>query len=227
MARLGKKGIIAATAAGIAVAAGGAAIAATSGGTGPDADLASALQKQGVQVTADQIKQAQLDVLKARLDADVAAGRLTRSQADQILQRAQQGLPPRCGPGGGRMGMRGPHEVAVQAVAKLMDVTPAQLRAQLKDGTTLAQAAAKKGVSRDDVVAAIQKALDGRQLPPGVTARQMAGHIADEAMVLHAGGRYGGPGGGPFGPPPASSGSGSGSSSGSGTGTTTTPQYGN
>ena len=190
-------------------------------------------------MTTDQIRQAQLDMLKARLDADVAAGRLTQAQADQILEQAKQGGPMMFGrgpggpggPGFGRHGMHADHAAALAAVAKLMDVTPAQLRAQLTPGTSLAEAAAKKGVSRDKVVEAIKGTIKADQLPPGVTAQQLAERIADQECG--PGGR-GGPGfrhfrGGPdgpgfgrgFGPPPSGGGGGSG-----GSGTTTTPQYG-
>lgn len=72
----------------VGVLAGGgiaSAFAATSGqGNDPAGDLANALSNQtGAQISSTQVKAAFKDVLTARLDKDVAAGRLTQAQADQ------------------------------------------------------------------------------------------------------------------------------------------------
>ncbi|NBQ44245.1 MAG: hypothetical protein EBU23_17750, partial [Mycobacteriaceae bacterium] len=65
------------------------AFAATSGQDDSANDLANALSKEtGSQVTSAQVKAAYQDVLKQRLDEDVAAGKLTQDQADQILKQA-------------------------------------------------------------------------------------------------------------------------------------------
>ncbi|MEP6698516.1 MAG: hypothetical protein ABJB09_02195, partial [Verrucomicrobiota bacterium] len=106
---------LAAATVGVIAAAGAATgvVAAAGNGSGdPAGDLAAAINKRaGTSITAADISGAYQDLLKARLDAAVAAGRLTQAQADEMLARAEAarlgGPGFEVGPGGpGHFGAR-------------------------------------------------------------------------------------------------------------------------
>jgi hypothetical protein len=195
---------LAAATVGVIAAAGAATgvVAAAGNGSGdPAADLAAAINKRaGTSITAADISGAYQDLLKARLDAAVAAGKLTQAQADDMLARAKDA--PLGGPGFGPPGPGGPGHVAraelLAPVATLLDLSEDQLRTKLRAGSTLAQIAKAQGVSRADLVAAIAKAV--KTADPDLTdarAAAIAGRIADGKGPR--GERRGGP---PFGGPP-------------------------
>lgn len=98
------RGKLAIAAVGAVAAVGGAtgAVFAAGGGQSDQAaDLAAAInERAGTSITGADVTGAYEDVLKARLDAEVAAGRLTQAQADRILERAANA--PLLGPLGGR-----------------------------------------------------------------------------------------------------------------------------
>ena len=152
---------IAIGAAGVTILAGGGgayALADQSGGNGPRAfenDLAKRLG-----VSAGRLRAAQQAAFFDRIDADVKAGRLTQKQADQIKSRARQhrdaGPPGPPGPGGPRHG--GPME-ALQAAAKYLGLTDAQLRQKLQSGKSLAAVAKDENKSVDGLKAAIKDAI--------------------------------------------------------------------
>jgi hypothetical protein len=172
---------LAATALGAGAIATGA-VAASGGGGGADraADLAAAINKQaGTSITAAQVQAAMQDLLKTRLDKEVAAGRLTQAQADAILKAAQNGMPPPFG----RVGhLRGPRAELLTPVAKLLNLSVPDLRSKLADGSTLAQVAQAQGVSRADLLSTIKSAISAKA--PKLTSDQLdeiATHIADDA----------------------------------------------
>ncbi|MGE0025954.1 MAG: hypothetical protein AB7O78_08505 [Thermoleophilia bacterium] len=181
---------IAALAAGAVAVAGisAGAVAATNGSSDEASDLAAAINNRaGTSITADQVEGAFQDLLKARLDEAVKAGRITQAQADEMLKRAQDapGLPGFGGPGHGPgpgfghggPGMRG-GEVMTK-VAKSLDLTEEQLRDRLESGTTLAQVAKAQGVSRADLIATLSAALKAEGVPAARVA-DLAKHIADD-----------------------------------------------
>lgn len=191
---------IAALAAGAVAAAGiaGGAVAATNGSADQAGDLAAAINKQaGTSITADDVTGAYQDLLKTRLDAGVAAGRLTREQADQMLERAGSapGLPGLGGPGFGRGRGGGPHAAVLDDVARKLELTEEQLRARLCAGRTLTAIATAQGVSRAELLATITSALKADGVP-AARIDELAAHIADDARPEGGPGR-GGPGGGP------------------------------
>jgi hypothetical protein len=196
---------LAATALGAGAIATGA-VAASSGGGGADraADLAAAINKQaGTSITADQVQAAMQDLLKTRLDKEVAAGRMTQAQEDAILKAAQNGTPP---PFGRLMHFRGPRADVLTPVAKLLNLSVADLRSKLAGGSTLAQVAQAQGVSRADLLSTIKATISAKA--PNVTGDdldQLAAHIADDAHGPGAGPGPGRPwpGGGFGGRPPA------------------------
>ena len=196
---------LAAATVGVIAAAGAATgvVAAAGNGSGdPAADLASAINKRaGTSITPEDVTGAHQDLLKERLDAAVAAGKLTREQADDMLARAKDaplGGPGFGGPGFGPPG--GPGHLArgelLAPVATLLKLNEDQLRTKLHAGSTLAQIAKAQGVSRADLVAAIAKAL--KAADPDLTdarATAIAGRIADGKGPR--GGHRAGPPGGP------------------------------
>jgi hypothetical protein len=193
--RLRTLGLVAGAIAAAGVGAG--AVAATQGGGDPAADLASAINKRaGTNITSADVQGAFKDLMKARLDADVAAGRLTQEQADEILKNAGSGIPM---PFGERHFFRGgPRGEILAPVAKLLKLSEAELRTQLRNGTTLTKIASQKGVSKADLVAEIKKALKANK-PQGAPSlsdqqlTQMATRIAD-GLGRGPGGPHGGPG---------------------------------
>lgn len=189
--------------AGVGVLVGGGlagAFAATSGQGDPAGDFANALSKRtGEQITPAEVKGAFTDVLKQRLQEQVAAGRITQDQADQMLERAKNApLPGVGGPDGlGRHG-RGHHGMddIEAAVGKKIGMTEAQIDAQEAQGKTLAQIAEAKGMSRDDLIATISATITSSARGQGITdaqATQMANDIADGKKGPR-GGHHGGPG---------------------------------
>ena len=163
------------------------AFAATSGGDDPSTDLAKALsQETGTQVSAAQVKAAFQDVLKQRLDKDVAAGKITQAQADQMLKQAADnpGALMR-GPGehGHHGGPGGEGRQAVEAaVQKALGVDEAAIHQARQSGKSLADLATEKGVSRDDLTAAIAAAIKSTDRGANLTdaqATQMANNIVD------------------------------------------------
>jgi hypothetical protein len=180
--------VLAATAAGAAGIAAGA-VAAAGGGSGERAaDLASAINaRAGTQITPEDVQGAFTDVLKQDLAEAVAAGRITQAQADQMLERAQNGLPP-----GPFHGPGGPRAEILAPVAKALGLTEAQLRDRLEDGTTPAEIAEAEGVSRADLLAAITSAL--KDANPGLSDEELseeAARIADRAGIRGPHGRPG------------------------------------
>jgi hypothetical protein len=185
----------------LGLAAGGATYAATSGGPQEESNaLAEALNaNEGTSLTGQDIQDALKDVLKERLDAAVASGKLTQEEANEILERAADGLP--VGPGGGP-GFHvefhgGPF---MDAAAKALGLSEDALRDQLEDGKSLAEVAAARNVEKSKVVAAIRDAILADP-PPGRDAptRAEATRIAQRIVNAEPGerGRHIGPFGGP------------------------------
>ena len=137
------------------------AFAPTGGQDDPAGDLASALSNRtGDQVSAADVRGAFTDILEQRLKENVASGRITQEQADEMLKRAASAPLP----GVGRLGGPGGHhgggmrEVG-QAVQKLLGVTEEQMHDAREKGTTLAQLAESKGVAKADLVATVARAV--------------------------------------------------------------------
>jgi len=170
-------------------------IAAAAGGSSgsPAQSLADALNKRaGTSLSATDVQQAFKDVLKARLDQDVAAGRLTQAQADAILDRAGNG-PPRPFGGPRLVGRDGPY---LAEAASALGLSEDALRTQLRSGKTLAQIAEAQGVARDKLIAALVAAI--KKDRSGLTdaqATQLANRIADGRRGCPGGPGGRGPGG--------------------------------
>jgi hypothetical protein len=122
--------------------------------------------------------------LKARLDAAVAAGKLSSTQEatilaavssrlDKLINTAHPGLKARIG---ARL-RRG----LIRVSATYLGVTPAQLRTELKAGKTLAQVATEHGKTVAGLEQAIETAVTNR-LDKAVAAGKLTG--AQEQRIL-------------------------------------------
>lgn len=114
-------------------------------------DVAKQLGVQPSELTAA-LKQA----LVNRVDAAVAAGRLTDEQGAELKARIRAGDVPLLGFGGPGFGHRAHHHFGhLNAAASYLGTTEANLTAALEDGKTLAQLARDRGKSVDGLVAAL------------------------------------------------------------------------
>src|SRR3954447_23335247 len=153
--------VIAGAVAGLAVAGGGGAYAATQLGS-PQQDnqavLNDAAKQLGVEPGA--LSAALKKALENRIDAAVAAGRLSKAQGDELKQRiGKNGFPLVVPPFGGPGHFRDHGIHGLDAAASYLGLSESQLRAQLESGKTLAQVARDKGKSVDGLVAALKADL--------------------------------------------------------------------
>jgi len=166
-------------AAGLAVLAGtGGAYAATQSGptTAKPPDLAAEQQAfldnlaKRLNVTPDKLTDAIKGAASDRIDAAVAAGRLTKEQgeaAKKLLANANAlpALGLRFGlHGGAPRGALGPgfgfgNGKSLSAAAKFLGLSDADLRTQLRDGKSLADIAKAKGKSTAELKAAMKTAI--------------------------------------------------------------------
>jgi polyhydroxyalkanoate synthesis regulator phasin len=137
----------------VALAGGGAAIAATQLGSSPSetsqAIVDDAAQQLGVQPGA--LSNALKKALENQIDAAVAAGRLTKAEADELKSRIESGELPLFGLGPHGHG----HFRGLDAAATYLGLTTTELRSQLGSGNSLAQIAEAQGKSVDGLVQAL------------------------------------------------------------------------
>lgn len=159
--------VVAGTVAGLAVAGGGAAVAATHS-TSPkqesQAVVEDAAHQLGIQPS--KLSNALESALENRVDAAVAAGQITKTQGDALKKRIATGdVPFFAGPAlrGHGFGFHhgGP---GLDAAAAYLGLTDAQLDTQLRAGKTLADVAKTKNKSSsglvDAMVADLEQHLD-------------------------------------------------------------------
>jgi hypothetical protein len=149
------------TAAAVAVAGGGAAIAASQVWS-PKAENQAVLDDAAKQlgVPSSELTAALKKALEDRVDAAVQAGRLTKAQGDVLKARIEAGDAPLVlggfGPGGfGHVGPFGGDKL--DAAASYLGLTEDQLRTKLESGKTLAQVAKDEGKTVDGLVQAMLK----------------------------------------------------------------------
>ncbi len=118
--------------------------------------------------------------LKNRVDAAVADGRLTKEQAARVKERIDAGDAPLLGLGPRGFGHRHhgpPHafHAKLEAAAKYLGMTEAQLREALQGGKTLAQVARARGKSVDGLVDALvadaKKRFGANEVPADLRER--------------------------------------------------------
>jgi len=166
----------------LAVAGGGAAIAATQ--FSPKQESQAVLNDAASQlgVTPTELSAALKSALVKRIDAAVAAGRITKAQGDEMKQRVESGDFPLFGFGPGP-GMFEHHEIfgGLDAAATYLGLTEDELRSELDNGKSLADVAKAHGKTVDGLVQAL--VTDAKQHLDEAVAD---GHLtkAEEAQML-------------------------------------------
>jgi hypothetical protein len=183
-----KRKVVVGAAAGLAVAGGGAAIAATQFGSPKEESQAvvnDAAKQLGV--TPSELSAALKKALENRVDAAVAAGRLTKEQGAELKKRIEAGdVPLFGGPGFAGPGhLRGFGHLGppgdLDAAADYLGLTEAQLEKQLNTGKTLAQVAKSRDKSVDGLISALYDSAK-KKLDAGVAAGRLT--KAQEESIL-------------------------------------------
>jgi hypothetical protein len=157
-----KRKVVAGTVAAIAVGGAGAGIAATQLRSSPSEESQAIVNDAAKQlgVEPDQLSGALKKAIENRIDAAVAAGRISKAMGDQLKQRVESNnfplfFPPV--PLGLGFGHPFFHRgfLGLDAAASYLGLTDAQLDAKLDSGKTLAQIAKDQGKSVDGLVQAL------------------------------------------------------------------------
>lgn len=183
-----KRKLVAGVVAGLAVAGGGAAVAATQLGSPSDESKAivdDAAQQLGIQPS--KLSAALKKALENRVDAAVKAGEITKEQGEAMKARIATDDFPVIGVGHGehRGGPGGPHgiDAKLDTAATYLGLTEAELRTQLESGKTLAEIAKGKGKGVDGLVQALvaeaKKRLDEAVTAGRLTPEQQANIVQD------------------------------------------------
>lgn len=171
--------VVAGAVAALAVAGGGAAVAATHF-TSPKAEsqavVNDAAKQLGVQPS--DLSAALKKALENRVDAAVAAGRMTKAQGAELKRRIEAGdVPLFAGPGfGGRGDFHHGGGPGLDAAASYLGLTDAQLDTQLRGGKTLADVAKAQSKSVaglvDAMVSDLKQHLDAEVKEGDLTQAQ-------------------------------------------------------
>src|SRR5262245_26630948 len=159
MERNVKRKVAAGAVALIAVAGGGAAIAATQ--LSPKQESQAVLNDAASQlgVSPGELSAALKSAVEKRIDAAVAAGQITKTQGDEMKQRIESGDFPLFGMPGFGPGPGGfeHHEIfgGLDAAATYLGLSEDELYSQLESGKSLADIAESKGKSVDGLVDAL------------------------------------------------------------------------
>jgi hypothetical protein len=175
----------------VAATGGGAAMAGSSGAGTPSDFLDSVAKHLGVsrQKLDDATKAAATD----QVDAQLAAGKITKAQADELKQRIQAGdVPPLGGRrglhfGSGRPGLPGAGLLkagvgdALTAAAKYLGLSESDLRTKLHNGQSLADVAKAQG---KDLAGLEQALLDATKakLDKAVADKKLTQSQADDIL---------------------------------------------
>jgi hypothetical protein len=156
-----RRKVIAGAAAALAVGGAGAGVAATKLADSPSAESKAIVNDaaKSLGVEPSKLEAALEKAFEDRIDAAVAAGRLTKAQGEELKQRIESGDfplfgPPAFGPG---FGMPHPFFHGLDAAASYLGLTEEQLESRLEGGKTLAQIAKAEVKSVDGLKAALVK----------------------------------------------------------------------
>lgn len=163
---LGRTSKYAIGAAALLIAAGGGAAAVAASQSSSPSDESKAIIDDAagqLGISPQKLTDALKKALANRVDAAVAAGRITKAEGDALKARIQANDFPLIGGadrGGGHFGFFG----RLDAAASYLGLTDAELRTELENGKSLAQVATDHGKSVDGLinalVASAQKKLD-------------------------------------------------------------------
>ena len=122
---------------------------------------------------------------KSKLDAAVTSGTITAAQETTALTKGQAALDKFMNKVPTKPAPRLPAKLAAATLAdaaKVIGITPAQLRTEMKTGQSIAQVANARGVSTDALVSGMTATVDSR-----IDAAVSSGKItADQATTLKA-----------------------------------------
>lgn len=174
MRRISKKTGLVVAATALAAGGGGAAIAATqldSPTERSDAIVSDAAKQLGI--APEKLSDALKKAVEDQIDADVAAGRLTKERGDALKAAIDAGRAPLLGrvpfgPGPVRAGF----VIDLDAAAGFPGLTQAELREQLRSGKSLAAVAGDRGKSVDGLVSALVDAAK-KHLDDAVSAGRL------------------------------------------------------
>ncbi|MFL5921455.1 MAG: hypothetical protein ACJ75Q_05715 [Gaiellaceae bacterium] len=180
-----RRKVIAGAAAALAVGGAGAGVAATKMTQSPSAESKAVINDAAktLGIAPSKLSAALKKAFEDRIDAAVAAGRLTEQQGDELKQRIESGDFPLFGPPAFGPGFGAPHPFfhGLDAAATYLGLTEAQLESRINNGKTLAQIAEAEGKSVDGLKAAMLK--DARaKLDEAVKAGRLS--KAEEQQVL-------------------------------------------
>ena len=179
-----RRKIVAAGVAALAVAGGGAAIAASGSGS-PQAESKAVIDDAAKQlgVESSELSSALKSALKKRVDAAVAAGRVTKEQGDAMKARIDADeFPLFGGPGFGHHGRGGHGFGHLGAAASYLGLSETELRSQIESGKTMADVAKARGKTVDGLVAALV-ADEKKELDEAVAAGRLTRSQADEILA--------------------------------------------
>ena len=172
----------------------GVGVAVADGGLGSGDDRQAFLDDAAkrLHVTPTELQSALEGAYDDRLDAAVAAGKITKEQAEAMKQRFRSGPGPFPGGRAGGFGHGGLEHAGIPllaAAATYLDLTRAELLAQLRSGRTLAQITEAQGASVDGLKKAL--ATEGKKrLAAAVKAGRLTQAQADDLetrMAEHLG----------------------------------------
>ena len=179
-----KRKLLAGAVVALAVVGGGVAFGATQFGSPKkesQAVVADAAKQLGIEPA--KLSAALKKALENRVDAAVAAGRLTRAEGDALKARIESGEAPLFPLGGHhRDGFRH-HGPNLDAAATYLGLTEQQLRTELEGGETLAQVAKAHGRTVEGLVQAVVDSAK-EKLDAAVTAGRLTRAEAD-SMLAH------------------------------------------
>ena len=161
----------------------GAGVAVADGGITGDQDAFLNDVAKRLNVTPAALKAAVKGASDDRIDAAVAAGKITKAQGDALKARSAQGGLPFFGGGphgGGGFGHHGPG--SLDAAAKYLGLTEAELHTQLESGKTLAQIAKDQGKTVDGLKKALTADTKAK-LDAAVKAGKLTQAQADDLLA--------------------------------------------
>jgi polyhydroxyalkanoate synthesis regulator phasin len=180
-----RRKVIAGAAAALAVGGAGAGVAATKMVQSPSAESKAVINDaaKSLGVEPRKLEAALKKAFEDRIDAAVAAGRLTKEEGQELKQRVESGDFPLFGPPAFGPGFGPPHPFfhGLDAAATYLGLTEAQLESRVNSGKTLAQIAKAEGKSVDGLKAAMLKDAQTK-LDEAVKAGRLG--KAEEQQVL-------------------------------------------
>jgi polyhydroxyalkanoate synthesis regulator phasin len=182
-----KRKVIAGAAAALAVGGAGAGVAATKLANSPSEESKAIVNDaaKNLGVAPSKLSAALKKAYEDRIDAAVAAGRLTKQQGDELKQRIESGDFPLLGAPGFGHHFGGRHEFmhGLDAAAGYLGLTEDQLHSRLESGKTLAEIAKAQDKSVDGLKAALvsdaQTKLDAAVKAGRLTSQQEQRILAD------------------------------------------------